>query len=227
MTTGKQAGTTSSMRLGQWLSPGWVATCAQYVCSEFFSDLVRVLWPCRVSIAVLLGAFFPLVTEQGRELIVGIGQTSSSNKLWILAAQCLWIFLSWFWARLLLNTAFSLDREHERDGGTLANQKRMTCLIDQVPRIIGLLGGLIAAGYWYDANNNDGTEPVVSVVMAFAAYLLFFMRGRACNRNKGPAMLIRLCKWKYFQPQQYVSKTQGYDFTLGFTTGRAAYSCYQ
>jgi hypothetical protein len=181
---------------------------AQDFCWGWFSDLARVLWPCRVSIAMLLGALILLRTEQGRELIVGVAQTSSSTKLWIIAAQSLWIFLSWFWARLLLDTAFSLDREHQWENGRAfahRNKKRMRRMISQVPRIIGVFGGLISAEYWYGANADGGNEPLYAIFIALPVFMLAWARDRYNRGKKLPRWLITLFDRLRFEPPENVT----------------------
>lgn len=73
-------------------------------------DLGRVLWPCRVSAAVLAGAALMLLgTEQGRESTLALAHAPWLPIIVFFVALLVWIFMSWFWARLMMKTAFSLD----------------------------------------------------------------------------------------------------------------------
>lgn len=156
---------------------------------HWLHDLARVLWPCRVPVTVLvLAALGLLATPQGREVTLGLDAAGPLGQGVFFTALILWGFLGWLWARILLQSAFSIDRKHTRSGRDLP--QRLRAMIDVVPRLIGIGSALTASAafvsHWGGSQGNTyGFLALVSVALAGAAFWFFRARGHAV-RGDGP-----------------------------------------
>ena len=186
---------------------------------KWVSDTGRVLWPCRVGAGVLIAAsYLAGLTDQGRELTLGLAHASGWAMILFLVMQGWWIFLSGLWARIVVNAAFSLDRKHDRNG-TRRLSRRMRWLVKRAPGVIGALAGVFGAVpffiFWIMSNDRDyALAAAASFAMAFLAWWCSFICGRACNRERGGLWLTRLirkqCDNQLFKPPPHVSKTRSY-----------------
>jgi hypothetical protein len=185
--------------LFRWLAELW----------RLLGDIWRVLWPCRVSAVVLLGAVaLLLIAEQGRETTLALGQATRWQVLAFFGALLLWIFLGWFWARTMLSTAFTLDRTLDSSG--VALDRRTACMVDHCPRVIGLGSALLAAVnfvlLWKDSSSNFFAWLAAGAVgVAAFAYWFFYVRTAAIRHPSRKGWLSRLVRriaaYSWFKPK--------------------------
>ncbi|MFO0996092.1 MAG: hypothetical protein U1F33_05355 [Alphaproteobacteria bacterium] len=141
-------------------------------------NILDVLKPCRFSaIVVAAGGFALLVTDQGRELSVRLGDSGPKQIQWILfflIAIAVWAFQSWFWARHILTFVHGRTRDESTRRGWL---------IRNIPRILG--GGAFAfvgcavLRTWLVTGARNGTLlglAVATFVLGIAFYLLIMRR---------------------------------------------------
>lgn len=212
-------------------------------------DLGRVLWPCRASAVVLAGAALMLLgTEQGRESTLALAHASWLPIVMFFVALVMWIFMSWFWARLMTKTAFSLDRTHAckerprvgqygrpRDCGDVLSH-RTKVLVDYTPRVIGSGSGILAAvGFALHLGESESMHylllAIVSFVIGAIASWLFYMRSFALRSENGgwlTRQIRTLSRKGAFRPrgitqaQAYTSLRQLAPFELGVVIGTSA-----
>ena len=152
---------------------------------------------------MLAGAALMLLgTEQGRDSTLALAHASWLPIVVFFVALLMWIFMSWFWARLMTKTAFSLDRTRAckerprvgqngrpRDCGELLSH-RMKILVDYTPRVIGSGSGILAAvGFALHLGKSESMHylllAIVSFVIGAIACWLFYMRSSALRSENG------------------------------------------
>jgi hypothetical protein len=107
-------------------------------------DLVQVLKPARFSALVVVAAGLLLITDQGEELTRRLGVKANVQIVLFFVCVFFWAFQSWFWARLMLDAVYGLQREVKFKDDD-ARQKRVAWLIRHLPRFLGFGAYLVAA----------------------------------------------------------------------------------
>ena len=124
---------------------------------QFLRDVVVVLRPCRFSALVVAAGAILLLTGQGQELTVRLPSEGPGKVAWFYACVFLWAFQSWYWARLVLDLIFGLNRGADLEHPRI---ERMKTIIVRTPRWLAMGGYGVAlvgcalagpAGLWIAA----------------------------------------------------------------------------
>jgi hypothetical protein len=151
----------------------------------YIRAFVQVAWPCRFSLGVTLVGMFALrFTDQGRELLIELGNREFPSWPVFAFYLALWVWSvqAWFWGRLMLDYEFGKRPHHS---GYRA------WLIQQLPRLIALGGTFtvfigLALEAWRaelpDVRQAFMWHAGATLVVGVVTYVLFLKRRAATAR---------------------------------------------
>jgi hypothetical protein len=116
-----------------------LAACARLW--QFLRDCAAVLRPCRFSALVVIAGAALLLSDQGQEFTVRLPSEGAAKVVWFYLCVFLWAFQSWYWARLVLDLVFGVER-----GADLVHPRVETLrtIIVRTPRWLAMGGYLVA-----------------------------------------------------------------------------------
>lgn len=125
----------------------------------------------RFSLIVLIAAVALLASDQGQDLLRGVGEDNLYGRL--LLGITLWAGSIWLWARVLLNIRFP---DPPVDPATMGSYRRWT------PRLLGLLGFWLVA--WDAINAGAAAVPLAwpTLVLGVVFFVVVTWRRAAARR---------------------------------------------
>ena len=177
----------SLKRLEAWVVYGWTV----------LRDFVQVIKPARFSVLVVVAAGLLLITDQGQELTRRLDGNGTSMRETILFFACVgvWAFQSWFWARLMLDVVYGLQREvkfsHDKE-----REQRVARMMKHFPLLLGLGAFLVAAAAL--ALSSLWRLTIWAVVLGFVFYLFLMRHQDSTHPMK--------CTRSFFAPHEGVTQ---------------------
>lgn len=150
------------------------------------SLLAAALWPTRVALALILAGLLMLVFhEQGRDLVVRLGESDGDWLAWSLffVATAWWAIQSWLWARIALDRRFgpisgpiggptaTRALTIRMFTGEIVTSTALDWMVRGIPRLYALLVFLLAAGAIFFQTRSVAAWAFLAAGAALAVFL--------------------------------------------------------
>lgn len=165
------------------------------------SLLAAALWPTRVALALILaGLLMLLLHEQGRDLVVRLGEgRGESDSDWLawavfFVATAWWAIQSWLWARIALDRRFGpiIGATATRAltirlfTGEMVTSTALDWMVRGIPRLYALLVFLLAAGAIFFQTRSPGAWLFLAAGVGLAIFL--WKRRALIDPRRRPAL---------------------------------------